>query len=90
MATSHLYARISSVEQRKGGGLERQTSDRIKEFNDRHGFTLNPKYLVDDGVSAFRGLNATPKHALGKFLLAARAGDIPRGIARPGRGQHRR
>jgi DNA invertase Pin-like site-specific DNA recombinase len=76
---AHLYARISNAEQRKGGGLERQTSADTKEFVRRFDFQLSKHILVDDGVSAWKGLNATPRHALGRFLVDARKGLVPRG-----------
>jgi hypothetical protein len=75
----HPYARISDPAQRKGGGLERQTAADVAEFCRRFGFTLAKRIRVDDGVSAFKGLNATPHHELGKFLVEAR-----RGLIRPG------
>jgi hypothetical protein len=49
----HPYARISDPEQRKGGGLERQTKADMEEFCRRYGFTLSKRVRVDDGVSAF-------------------------------------
>jgi DNA invertase Pin-like site-specific DNA recombinase len=76
---SHPYVRISHPTQRKGGGLERQTTADLAEFNRLYGFTLSRRMLVDDGISAFKGLNATPDHALGKFLAEARRGLIPAG-----------
>jgi hypothetical protein len=75
----HPYARISDPEQRKGGGLERQTTANMSEFAQRFGFILSKRVLVDDGVSAFRGLNATPEHQLGQFLAEAKKGLIPPG-----------
>jgi hypothetical protein len=79
LGTSHPYARISKPEQRKGGGLERQTQADMEEFCRRFGFNLSPRVRIDDGVSAWKGLNATPNHELGKFLREVRAGDIPAG-----------
>jgi hypothetical protein len=80
---AHPYARISDPEQRKGGGLHRQTSPetqaRIKEFCRLYGFRPNKHILVDDGISAWKGLNATPEHALGRFIQ-----DANQGIIRPG------
>jgi DNA invertase Pin-like site-specific DNA recombinase len=76
---AHPYARISHPEQRKGGGLERQTTANLQEFCARFGFTLSKRLWVDDGVSAFRGLNASPEHQLGQFLAEAR-----KGLIRPG------
>jgi DNA invertase Pin-like site-specific DNA recombinase len=78
-STSHPYVRISHPDQRKGGGLERQTTADLAEFNRLYGFTLSKRVLVDDGVSAFHGLNATPGHQLGQFLAEARKGLIPAG-----------
>src|SRR5262245_62560309 len=75
----HPYCRISDPGQRKGGGLERQTTADLQEFCTRFGFTPSKRVLVDDGVSAFHGLNATPNHELGKFLAEAR-----RGLVKPG------
>jgi DNA invertase Pin-like site-specific DNA recombinase len=72
----HPYVRISDPSQRKGGGLERQTSAAMAEFCHRFGFTLSKRIWVDDGVSAWKGLNATPDHELGKFLLEAKRGSI--------------
>jgi DNA invertase Pin-like site-specific DNA recombinase len=62
--------------QRKGGGLERQTKADVEEFCRRFGFTPGKRIWVDDGVSAWKGLNATPKHQLGQFLAEARRGNI--------------
>jgi DNA invertase Pin-like site-specific DNA recombinase len=76
---SHPYVRISHPEQRKGGGLERQTSADLDEFNRLFGFKPSKRMRIDDGVSAFEGLNATPEHALGEFLAEARRGLIPAG-----------
>src|SRR5262245_38440656 len=80
----HPYARISDPQQRKGGGLVRQVLDphtalRVKGFCRLFHFALSPRVRVDDGVSAFHGLNATPEHELGRFIAEARAG-----VVRPG------
>src|SRR5262245_51339483 len=79
MPTIHLYARISHPDQRKGRGLDRQTSANVKDFALRHGFTLGKRVWVDDGVSAFKGSHRTPKHQLGQFLAEVRRGTIPAG-----------
>jgi hypothetical protein len=76
---AHPYARISHPDQRKGGGLERQTTAALEDFCRRYGFALARRVWVDDGVSAFKGLNATPEHQLGQFLGEARKGLIPPG-----------
>jgi hypothetical protein len=73
---AHPYARISHPDQRKGGGLERQTAANLSEFASRFGFVLGKRVWVDDGVSAFKGLNASPEHQLGQFLADARKGLI--------------
>ena len=65
----HPYVRISDPTQRKGGGLERQPTPNLEGFCRQFGFTLSKKIWVDDGVSAFKGLNATPNHQLGQFLM---------------------
>jgi DNA invertase Pin-like site-specific DNA recombinase len=81
--TLHPYARISDPDQRKGGGLIRQTSEEtqaaIKEFGRLFGFKPSRDILVDDGVSAWKGLNATPDHQLGKFIDRAKRGLVPAG-----------
>jgi hypothetical protein len=76
---AHPYARISDPLQRKGGGLERQTTADASCFCRQFGFALGKRILVDDGVSAWKGLNASPNHQLGQFLADARKGLIPRG-----------
>jgi hypothetical protein len=77
--TLHPYVRISDPTQRKGGGLERQTTANVNQFAQAFGFAVTKRILIDDGVSAFRGLNATPEHQLGQFLEEAKKGDIPPG-----------
>jgi DNA invertase Pin-like site-specific DNA recombinase len=73
------YARTSDPIQRKGGGLERQTRADTLSFCKKYGFKLSQTVLVDDGVSAFRGLHLSPEHELGKFLA-----DVERGVVLPG------
>jgi DNA invertase Pin-like site-specific DNA recombinase len=77
--TAHLYARISDEVQRKGTGIERQTTANTQEFCKHFGFALGKKIYIDDGVSAWKGLNATPEHELGKFLADANRGLIHKG-----------
>jgi hypothetical protein len=76
---AHPYCRISHPDQRKGGGLERQTQADVATFAKHFGFAVSKRLLVDDGVSAWKGTNATPKHALGQFLADARRGIVPAG-----------
>jgi hypothetical protein len=76
---AHPYVRISDPAQRKGGGLERQLTADLGAWAERFGFKVGKRVWVDDGVSAFKGLNATPSHQLGQFLAEAR-----KGLIRPG------
>lgn len=77
--TLHAYCRISDPTQRKGGGLDRQLKMNVEGFCSLHGFTMSKRIWVDDGVSAWKGLNATPEHELGKFIAEAN-----KGLIRPG------
>jgi DNA invertase Pin-like site-specific DNA recombinase len=81
--TLHPYARISDPDQRKGGGLIRQTSEEtqaaIKKFGRLFDFRPSRDILVDDGVSAWKGLNASPDHELGKFLDRVKRRLVPAG-----------
>jgi DNA invertase Pin-like site-specific DNA recombinase len=81
MSHAHLYGRVSDPNQTAGHGLARQQNTAlVEEFCTRHGFDLAKKVWVDDGVSAFSGLNASPHHELGKFLAKAQG----RVAVRPG------
>src|SRR5262245_19135902 len=68
------YVRISDPDQRKGGGLDRQTNADVASFADRFGFTPSGEVWEDDGVSAWEGMNATPEHQLGRYLGLVRQG----------------
>jgi DNA invertase Pin-like site-specific DNA recombinase len=59
--------------------MERQTTADADSFCREFGFALSKRILADDGVSAWKGLNASPNHQLGQFLADARKGLIPRG-----------
>jgi DNA invertase Pin-like site-specific DNA recombinase len=59
--------------------MERQTTADADSFCRQFGFALGKRILVDDGVSAWKGLNASPNHQLGQFLADARKGLVPRG-----------
>jgi hypothetical protein len=72
----HLYCRISHPDQRKGRGLERQLAANVEDFCQRFGFTLGKHIYTDDGISAWKGANATPEHQLGQFLDAVRRGSV--------------
>jgi DNA invertase Pin-like site-specific DNA recombinase len=79
-SVGHPYCRISHPDQRKGGGLLRQTSEETSQallaFCKRFAFTLSKRFWVDDGVSAWKGLNASPEHQLGQFITVANRGTI--------------
>jgi DNA invertase Pin-like site-specific DNA recombinase len=81
---AHPYARVSDPDQSLGTGIKRQTEEeetlkRIAEFCRIHGFKCSKHFRVDDGVSAWKGLNASPEHELGQFLQ-----DANRGLILPG------
>jgi len=80
--TCHLYARVSSPEQRQGGGLLRQTGaatqDRLARLCSLHGLAPAARVMADD-ASAFKGGHLAPDRELGRFLAAARRGDVPAG-----------
>lgn len=72
------YIRFSTVEQRQGKSLERQT-EAAAAWSKQHGIPLDTELTLQDlGVSAFRGKNADVG-ALGEFLKAVHAGQVPRG-----------
>jgi hypothetical protein len=76
----HLYARISDPSQ---PGLGRQLRAKVQRFcrlfKKEFVFTPSERVYVDDGVSAWHGLNQSPAHELGQFLIEVRAGRIPPG-----------
>ncbi len=65
------YGRISTGKQFAGRGLARQ-DDGAQNWCDRNGYTLDTSF-VDDGMSAFRGKNAT-EGALKRIMDLAEAG----------------
>ena len=73
------YQRVSASKQAEEGrtGLDRQ-ADAFHGFCHRHGLTPNPDPLVDRGLSAFHGRHRS-RGALGAFIAAAEAGQIPHG-----------
>src|SRR5438445_10301371 len=71
------YIRISSEQQTRGHGIQRQMEASAKYAQD-HGFDLQES-LEDIGVSAWSGANVGPEGALGRFLTAAKEGKIPAG-----------
>src|SRR5262245_49327716 len=73
------YVRISDPDQRKGGGLDRQTYADLASFCRQLGFDPSGQVWEDDGVSAWHGANATPEHQLGQYLALVRRGGRRRG-----------
>lgn len=75
---AYSYIRMSTDIQLKGDSLRRQT-DLSKSYAAEHNLELVEDFnLHDIGVSAYTGANIA-QGALGKFLDAARIGDIPKG-----------
>ena len=73
------YQRVSASKQAEEGcaGLDRQ-ADAFLKFCQSHGLTPNADPLVDRGLSAFHGRHRS-RGALGAFICAAEAGQIPHG-----------
>jgi DNA invertase Pin-like site-specific DNA recombinase len=75
---AYSYSRVSSVEQIKGGGLERQIQ-MAKDYCQRHGYVLDESTtFAEKGKSAFKGSNADTGK-LGVILKLISSGAIPRG-----------
>lgn len=74
---AYSYVRMSTATQLKGDSLRRQL-ELSRRYAAAHGLDLVHDTLEDIGVSAFRGANVE-SGALGRFLEAARAGQIPAG-----------
>jgi DNA invertase Pin-like site-specific DNA recombinase len=72
------YLRMSTPEQIKGDSLRRQL-EASAAYAAAHGLELVEEDMLQDiGISAFRGANAADG-VLGRFLEAAKAGQIPSG-----------
>ena len=73
------YLRVSDPKQARDGrvGLDRQ-EESFLPFCERHGLTPSPEALIDKGRSAYHGTHRK-KGALGRFIEAAEAGQIPEG-----------
>jgi hypothetical protein len=73
------YRRVSDPKQAREdrGGLDRQ-EESFLPFCQRHGLAPSPEALIDKGRSAYHGTHRK-KGALGKFIRAAEAGQIPEG-----------
>ena len=79
MSRAYSYKRFSTLEQRHGDSLRRQTS-MATEYCQRHGLTLDTELqMTDAGVSGFKGKNLEGTAALGAFLQAVKDGDVPKG-----------
>lgn len=72
-----IYIRWSSAEQGKGSSLERQRED-CRRHAGLKGWNIVAE-LVDDGVSAFKGRNASVGE-LGRFVADVEAGAYPGGV----------
>lgn len=70
--TAIIYNRVSSLEQRKGFGLERQRTYAV-EYAEKQGWTVEA-IITDEGRSAFHGVNRLEGAALHQFELEARNG----------------
>lgn len=69
---------MSTDLQLKGDSLRRQT-ERSKKYAEDNGLQLVENFRLEDiGISAFKGDNVS-SGALGRFLEAAKAGQIPKG-----------
>ncbi len=72
----YSYQRISSVKQKKGGGIGRQL-ELSKKYCDERGWVLDTTFkLTDIGKSAFHSKNLDDNAALGQFLKASKDGFI--------------
>lgn len=71
------YLRLSTPEQRRGGGRQRQLA-LAEQYAAKHALRLDPRSFEDLGVSGFRGDNLTTGQ-LGRVLHAAKTGTIPAG-----------
>ncbi len=73
------YLRFSSIEQRKGDSVRRQTEG-TEKWCEKNGIPLDHNLsCLDAGKSAFHGDHRSDKAALGNFLELVKAGKVPRG-----------
>jgi DNA invertase Pin-like site-specific DNA recombinase len=77
MIKSYSYQRFSSIKQREGDSLTRQTTA-AKQFSIQHGLTLTETFK-DEGVSSFKGKNFSNESALSAFLKLVESGVIEPG-----------
>ena len=78
MKVAYSYSRVSSVEQIKGGGLERQLH-LAKDYCKKHGYVLDETTTFSEkGKSAFNGANVDTGK-LGVILKLIASGQMPKG-----------
>lgn len=78
-ARVYSYTRFSTPEQALGDSNRRQTEAAAKWAKSK-GLVLDDRLTIaDEGVSAFRGSNASADKGLGRFLEACRKGLVPAG-----------
>ncbi len=76
---AYIYARFSSIEQAKGHSLERQLQG-ARLMVERNGWLHSPdREMVDEGRSAFHGINRAEGSALFDFEEKARDGHFQNG-----------
>ncbi|WP_197485274.1 MULTISPECIES: recombinase family protein [unclassified Vibrio] len=77
-AQVYLYNRFSSVEQRKGGSLERQ-AEYAKNIAKKYGLKINDELIMtDEGLSAFHAKHLK-RGALGLFMSSVESGLVDEG-----------
>lgn len=74
---AYSYLRFSTPDQALGDSKRRQV-EAARSWAEERGLTLDEE-LADEGVSGFRGANTRDDTALGSFLRAVHAGDVPVG-----------
>lgn len=74
---AYSYQRFSSIKQKTGDSLRRQT-EAVNNFCKRHSLLL-VNIFRDEGVSAKRGKNWSHGSALNEFLKLVENGMVPRG-----------
>jgi DNA invertase Pin-like site-specific DNA recombinase len=75
---AYSYVRFSRPEQLKGDSLRRQMQA-SEDYATEHGLRIDSSLsMQDQGISAFRGINAA-KGALAGFLLAVQSGRVAPG-----------
>ena len=78
---AYSYVRISSVTQRKGDGLRRQTDGKTERWCVDNGYTLDTslRLIPSIGKSGWTGEHRKPTAPLGLFLQAIKDGKVPVG-----------